>query len=244
MTSSDWILVGAFLVGGVAAGIVASRLTHRLLSQPGRPEPIQDAAAPLSSLVTSGFVIAGLMAALGILQPSALEEIPRDLIAFLPRILSAAIIIIGANVLTSFALAALKPMLGRSSPSVQRQVNLTVKAFILGLATVLGVTQIGIDTTVVNLALAAVFFGVAASLTLLVGMGGQEVAREVAAGRAVRRLVHEGDAVVLGTVEGTVVAVRPTAVEVQVLQGESVLIPSSHFVGQPLTVRRPESPPA
>ncbi len=238
MTTTKWILVAGFVVGGLVLGNLAARLMTKVLSAPHRPEPIRDAAAPLSSLVFSGFLIAGLMTALGIMQPSALEEMPRDLVKFIPRVLTAAIIVIGANVITSFVQAGLKPMMGRSSASVQRQVNVGVKAFIVGLALVLASTQIGIDTTVVNLALAALFFGIAASFTLLVGMGGQSVAREVAAGRAVRRLIAEGDQIVLGTITGTVVALRPTAVEILTGDGQHTLVPSSQFVGQPLTVNR------
>lgn len=242
MSTTDWILVAAFLIGGIVLGNLAGRLTGRFLSGAARPEPIRDASGPLSSLVLWGLVIAGLMAALGIMQPSALEEIPRDLISFLPRMLSAAIIIIGANVVTSFVLAALRPILARSSATVQRQVGLVVKAFIVGLAAVLAVTQIGIDTTVVNLALAALFFGVAASLTLLVGLGGQSVAREVAATRAVRRLVSEGDHVRVDGYDGVIVGIRPTAVELAGADGQRVLIPSSHFIGEALSVQRSEPP--
>jgi hypothetical protein len=238
MTLIDWTLVGGFLVGGVVLGNVFGRITDRYLSREAQPQPIRDAAKPLSSLVLYGFIIAGLMAALGIVQPDALAEIPKDLIAFLPRVLSAAIIVIGANVITSFAHAALRPMMGRSSARVQRQVNLAVKVLIVGMATVLAVTQIGIDTTIVNILVGAIFFGLAASMTLLVGLGGQAVAREVAASRAVRRLVTEGDQVTVGSVSGTVIAVRPTAVELHDASGTVILIPSSQFVGESLTVIR------
>jgi biotin transporter BioY len=243
MTLIDWILVGGFLVGGIVLGNILGRVTNHYLSGERQPPPIRDAAKPLSSLVMYGFVIAGLMAALGIVQPDALAEIPKDLIAFLPRVLSAAIIIIGANVVTSFVQAALRPMLGRSSARVQRQVNLVVKALIVGLATVLAVSQIGIDTTIVNIVLGALFFGLAASMTLLVGLGGQAVAKEVASSRAVRRLVSEGDYVTVGTIAGTVVAVRPTAVEIHDAAGSITLVPSSQFVGEPLTVTRNQSEP-
>ncbi len=238
MTLTEWILFAGFIVGGIVVGRIAGGLTHRLLSRDSRPLPIQDAAKPLSSLVMYGFIITGLMISLGILQPSAAQEIPRDLIAFMPRLLTAAIIVIGANVVTSFVQAALRPMMGRSSGSVQRQVNTGVRALIVGLATVVAVTQIGIDTTIINIVLGALFFGLAASMTLLVGMGGQSVAREVAASRAVRRLVNEGDQVSVGNVVGTVLAVRPTAVEVRDVSGTITLVPSSYFVGEPLTVTR------
>ncbi len=238
MTTTKWILVAGFIIGGIVLGNIAARITNRLLSAPDRPEPLRDAAAPLSSLVFSGFLIAGLMTALGIVKPDALEEMPRDIVAFIPNLLTAAIIVIGANVVTSFVQAALKPMMGRSPASVQRQVNLGIKALIVGLALVLAASQIGIDTSVINLALAALFFGISASFVLLVGMGGQSVAREVAAGRAVRRLISEGDQVSVGGISGTVVAVRPTAVEILTQSGEHTLVPSSRFVGQPLTVTR------
>ena len=171
MTLTEWILFAGFIVGGIVVGRIAGSLTNKVLSRPARPQPIQEAAKPLSSLVMYGFIITGLMIALGILQPSAAQEIPRDLIAFMPRLLTAAIIVIGANVVTSFVQAALHPMMGRSSGSVQRQVNTAVKVLIVGLATVIAVTQIGIDTTIINIVLGALFFGLAASMTLLVGMG-------------------------------------------------------------------------
>ena len=238
MTLTEWILFAGFIVGGIVVGRIAGGITNRLLSNPSRPEPIQDAAKPLSSLVMYGIIITGLMVSLGILQPEAAAEIPRDLIAFMPRLLTAAIIVIGANVVTSFVQAAIRPMMGRSSASVQRQVNMAVKVLIVGLAVVVAVTQIGIDTTIINIVLGALFFGLAASMTLLVGMGGQSVAREVAASRAVRRLVSEGDQVSVGNVVGTVVAVRPTAVEVRDVSGTITLVPSSYFIGEPLTVTR------
>jgi hypothetical protein len=243
MTILDWILVASFLAGGIVLGNILGRITNHYLSGESQPEPIRDAAKPLSSLVMYGFVIAGLMAALGIVQPDALAEIPKDLIAFLPRVLTAAIIVIGANVVTSFVQAALRPMMGRSSARVQRQVNMAVKALIVGMATVLAVTQIGIDTTIINIVLGALFFGLAASMTLLVGLGGQAVAKEVASSRAVRRLVSEGDQVSVGLITGTVIAVRPTAVEVRDSTGATMLIPSSHFVGDTLTVIRTQSDP-
>ncbi|MEZ5340757.1 MAG: hypothetical protein R2706_04710 [Acidimicrobiales bacterium] len=86
---------------------------------------------------------------------------------------------------------------------------MVVKSLVMGLAVLLAVAQLGIDTSVINLGVAAIFFGVAASLTLLVGLGGRDVAEQVASTRAVRRLVHEGDQVTLSDVSGTVLSIHP-----------------------------------
>ena len=236
MTVTDWIIVAGSIGGGIFLGIVASKVVSSVLAAEGRPHPIQEAAKPLGSLAFWGFVIVGLMASLSVLQPQALEDIPRDLIEFLPRVISAAILVIGAAVASSFVLAAITPALARSSPSLQRQVSLIVRSIILGLATVVAVTQLGIDTAVINIAIAAIFFGAAASFTLLVGLGGRDVAHEVAAGRAVRKLISEGDTVTVENITGTVMGIRPTAVELASATGETILVPCSKFVEQTLTL--------
>jgi hypothetical protein len=229
MSTTDWIIVAAAVVGGFVIGGLLSRLAYGMMASPTRPRPLQEAARPLSSLAFWVAVIVGLM---------ALETIPRDLVGFLPQVLSAAIIVIGANVLSSFVLTAIGGMLARASASVQRQVSMLVKTLIIGMAALLAVAQLGVDTTVINLAVAAIFFGVAASLTLLIGLGGRGVATEVASTRVLRRLLQIGDTVTVGDISGRVVAVHPTAVEVTGSDGKTLLVPSSSFTSKTITVDR------
>ena len=238
MTTTDWIIVAAALIGGFVLGGVLSRLANSVLSNPARPKPLQEAAKPLSSLVFWAGVIAGLMVALGIMQPDALEEIPKDLIAFLPKVISAAIIVIGANVLSSFVLTAIGPALSRASASVQRQVAMVVKTLIVGMAALLAVSQIGVDTTVINLGVAAIFFAAAASFSLLVGLGGRDVATEVASTRALRRLLKIGDVVEVDGNQGRIAAVHPTAVEISTDDGATIYVPSSSFTSSTITISR------
>ncbi len=244
MSGRDWIVVAGMLIGGVLVGLVASRLLYRALAKETRPEALREAAPPLSSLVLWGGVIIGLIGALGVISPEALDQMPKDLIAFLPRVLSAAIIVIMANVLSAFALTAIGPALARASAAVQRQVAMVVRGTIIGMAVLLAVAQLGIDTTVVNLGVAAIFFGLAASLTLLVGLGGRKVAGEVAATRTLRRMVKVGDHIQTGDVSGIIVGVHPTAVEVQAGNGDRVLVPSSSIAGQRLVIERAAQAPS
>ena len=241
MTMNDWIAVGVAIGAGLVLGIVASRAVAMVLSKPSRPQPLQDAARPLSSLVFSLGLVTGLVVALGIVQPGAVVQLRSDAISFIPKILTAVIIVIIANVLSSFLIAALGTALARAPLNVQSQVTATARGVILVMAVLLAVGTLGIDTTVVNLGVAAVFFAAAASFTLLVGLGGRQVASEVASTRAVRRLVAIGDAIKVGSgadeVSGTVVAVHPTAVEVDD-DGEIVLVPSSRLLSETIQVQR------
>lgn len=240
MTTTDWIIVAAAIVGGIAIGVIASRIVIAILGGPNRPQPIRDAAPALGSLALSIGIVIGLIIALGVVSPDSLDQLPRDVIEFIPRLLSAAIIVIIANVLSSFAQAALAPALARLPTSVQRQTLSAVRITILTLAVLLAVRQLGFDTTVINLGVAAIFFGISGALMLLVALGGREVATEVASTRVLRRLVREGDRVELDSVQGTVVSVHPTAIELDTTDGRRLLVPSSRFVGDMVTIERSE----
>lgn len=238
---NDWIMVLIAIAGGLLIGLVASRIVHGLVGSPSRPEPIQRAAKPLASLALSIGIVLGLIVALGIVQPDSLDQLGEDAVAFIPKLMTAAIIVIIANVLSAFATAALSQALGRLPLQTQRQANTAVKTAIVTLAALLAVSQLGVNTDVVNLGVAAVFFGLAASLTLLIGLGGNGVAREVASTRAVKRLVNQGDTISVGEHRGVVVAIHPTAVELSKADGELVLIPSSQLVNQNVLIERVEA---
>lgn len=246
MTMNDWIAVGVAIGGGLLVGIVLSRFVATMLGKPNRPKPLQDAARPLSSLALSFGLVAGLIVALGIIQPDAVSQLRTDAIGFIPKVLTAVIIVIIANVVSSFVVAALGTALARAPLHIQRQVTTVARGLILVMAVLLAVGTLGIDTTVVNLGVAAVFFAVAASFTLLVGMGGREVASEVASTRAVRRLVGVGDVIAVGkgdtAVKGKIVAVHPTALEVE-QAGEIVLVPSSRLLSETMHVERAAKAP-
>jgi len=241
MSMNDWIAVGIAIGGGLLVGIVLSRVVATVLGKPSRPKPFQDAARPLASLALSFGLVAGLIVALGIIQPDAVVQLRTDAVSFIPKVLTAVIIVILANVASSFVVAALGTALARAPINVQRQVSTVARGLILVMAVLLAVGTLGIDTTVVNLGVAAVFFAVAASFTLLVGMGGREVASEVASTRAIRRLVGVGDVISVGmgdnAVKGKIVAVHPTALEVEDA-GETVLVPSSRLLSETMQVER------
>lgn len=244
MTTNDWIGVAVAIGGGLVLGIVMSRVVAMMLGKPSRPKPLQDAARPLSSLAMSFGLVFGLIIALGIIQPEAVTQLRNDAIGFIPKILTAVIIVIVANVVSSFVVAALGTALARAPIHIQRQISTVARALILVMAVLLAVGTLGVDTTVVNLGVAAVFFAASASFTLLVGLGGREVAAEVASTRAVRRLIQVGDVISVGSgsaaVSGSVVAVHPTAIEIEA-GSEAILLPSSRLLCDTIQVERSSS---
>ncbi len=238
MTRIDWLVVAGALAGGMILGALVSRIVRAALSSEGRPQALRDSAKPLSGLVFWGFAATGLVVALGVIDPNALDQLPKDFIALLPKLMVGAIIVIGANVLSAIVETAIAPTISGLPVQTRLQVNQGVKVVIIAFASLMAVRQIGVDTTVVNMALAALFFTVAGSLTLLIGFGGRSIASEVASTKAIRRLISEGDQVELVGIRGTVVAVHPTAVEIAADDGLIELVPSSKFTGEIVGITR------
>lgn len=198
-------------------------------------------AAPVGSLVFSVAFIIGLIVALGFVQPDSLDTIPEDLVDFVPRVLAAAIVLIGGNVAGSVAQTAAARALAGSGAA--RMGPSAVKWGIMAFALILAAAQLGVDTTIINIAAAAVLFGAAAAMALLVGLGGRQVAGEIAAGRAWRASLAVGDRVQAADVggvaiDGVVIDIHPTSVELDV-SGRSMFVPNTQLLDVVIERTRP-----
>lgn len=237
---NHWISAGIAASGGLVVGVLAARIVRNSLTKSGR-EALASASAPIASLVFSTLFIVGLVVALGFVDPDSLDTIPDDIIDYLPRVLAAAIVAIGGNVLASLARTATQRAL--RGTGAERVGPSAVRVTVLTFALILAAAQLGIDTAIINIAAAAVLFGAAATMALLVGLGGRQVAGEIAAGRAWRTSLTVGDRVrasgVAGVeIDGIVVEIHPTTVELD-CGGRSVLVPNSQLLDVVVERTRP-----
>lgn len=251
---NEWISAGIAIVGGFAVGMIASRIVLSVMNR-SKVVAVRESAAPLAGLALSAGVVAGLLIALGFVASDQLEDMGDDAIAFLPKGIAALVIVIGANVASTFASAAVAKSLAGTGAAARFAPLITKYAILVGGA-IIAAGQLGVDTAVVNIAVAALLFGVAGALALLTGLGGRQVAGEIAAGRAWRTSLRSGDriaAIVAGTrreavdaadgasmtVEGVVVEVHPTAVELDA-SGVTVFVPNSRLLDSVVQRERPE----
>ncbi len=242
MTLSDWIIIGVAAVCGPLLGAVASSMVRRLLEKTGRPEALQKAANPISSLVFWLFVVVSLIVILGVFRPAVVDKLADDFVDFIPKGLVAAIILIGANVLSTFAATAMAPALARMPLDIAQKVTLIVRVVIITFAALLAVSQIGIDTEVVNMAVGAVLFALAASFALLIGFGGRPVAQQVASARSLRRMIEPGDELTTKGFSGSVIQVGPTHVTLSTAEGDKAVPAKSVLQGSySLTKSEPSS---
>lgn len=251
---NEWISAGIAIVVGVIVGIIASRVVSAVMNR-SKVAAVRESAPPVAGLALSAGVVTGLLIALGFVAPDQLEQLGEDAIAFLPDAIAALVIIIAANVVSTFAAAAVAKSL-EGTGAAARFAPLITKYAILAGGAIIAAGQTGIDTAVVNISVAALLFGVAGALALLTGLGGRQVAGEIAAGRAWRASLRSGDriaALVAGsrrdtgdpsdrgsiTVEGVVVEVHPTAVELDA-SGVTMFVPNSRLLDSVVERERPE----
>ncbi len=224
------VIVAAFVLGSIAAAVV-----RRIASDDKRPEVVQTSSGALATLAFSLMLIVGLVIALGIVNREALDQLSRDLVTFLPRALSAAIVLILGNIVGALAETGVERSLGHVSPELRRRVPALVKYAVMGFAVIIASNQLGIDTTIITVAVAAIFFSVGLAAALLAGLGGRPVAEQIAAGRALRQLLEVGDTVELADISGTVSAIGSTTTQIDASDG-SVFVPNAEVLASRLAV--------
>lgn len=230
----------AIAVLGVAGllGTLLGGITRRMLSKEAVPEPLREAAPVLGGFAFWVVIAFGLVAALGIVDPDSLSDMPKDLIAFLPKVFSAGLIVIVANVAGQFAAHAVSKGMSGASGQMGQRVPALLRVAIVGAAAVVAASQLGVNTTIINLAAAALLFSIGAAFTLLVGLGGREVAGQLAAGRALRGNLQVGSLVQAAQVSGRIVAVHPVSVEIETGEGQRLLVPYARLLDDVVRVTR------
>ena len=213
-TDTNALVALIVIIVGLVLGSLSAALARRIAGHDSRPEAVRTSAGAIATLAFSLILIAALVIALGIVQETALDQLSTDVVQFLPRALSAAIVLILGNIIGAVAETGVARSLGHVSPEIRRRVPVLVKYAITGFALVIAATQLGVDTTIILVAVASLFFSVALSAALLAGLGGRPVAEQIAAGRALRQELNIGDTVRVGTTEGEVSAIGSTATQI------------------------------
>lgn len=229
-SSNALVAVGLIIVGFVL-GTIAAKVSRRFTGHASRPEVIRSSAGPIATLAFSLILIVSLIIALGLVNQTALDTLATDVALFLPRVISAAIVLIVANIVANFVETGISKSLGHVSPTLRNRVPAGAKAVIMGFAFVIAANQLGINTSIILIAVAAIFFTIGLSAALIAGFGGRSVAGEVAAGRAIRRDLKVGDTVKIGNLEGDVVAIGSTSTQITNSQ-RITLIPNSEILTQ------------
>ncbi len=235
--SSDTNAIVALVViaAGFVLGSLAAAAVRRFASSEKRPEAVQTSAGALATLAFSVILIIALVSALGVISSTALDQLSTDVVTFLPRLLSAAIVLIIGNIVGALVETGVARSLGHVSAELRDRLPALVKWAITGFAVVIAANQLGVDTTIILVIVASLTFGIALSLALLAGLGGRPIAEQVAAGRALRRDLVVGDTIRFGSIHGEISAIGSTSTQITSVN-EVVLVPNIDLLSGQLEV--------
>jgi hypothetical protein len=147
----------------------------------------------LLSFATSAVTLMGLTAIAALLQ---------NVLAFVPRAISAAIIIIFGSMLARF--------LGETVTNVASNVNITynkalgkiIEYTLVAFVVVLAISTMGVDTTILTSALTILIAAGGLAIALTFAFGAREAARNVIAGHYVRQSFSPGQQIEMGDYRG------------------------------------------
>lgn len=238
-----WVRAVSSVAGGFAVGLVLAGLVRRLLRGAHIRAELRELAPPVSTFLFWLSVATGVVLAVATVEPTTIEDVPADILAYLPRVLAAGLILLAGRALGVAGGATISRAVSRTLGRPSSQVAGVVKISVNLAAGVLALSQLGVDTTVLVVLAAGVAVSFGFAFALLVGFGGREAAREIAAGRYLNRFVSPGARLRSPDLAGSVVALHPLTMEIRTEDGRRVHVPHSRLLGDVLEVDPVDPPP-
>lgn len=259
------ILIVGYLISALARWIIRTVL-HRLrfdeladrvgitnaLSSLGVRLPLSNVIAQLVffflllSFATSAVTLMGLPAIASLLQ---------NVLAFVPRAISAAIIIIFGSMLARFLGETVTNVAGNVNITYNKALGKVIEYTLVAFVVVLAISTMGVDTTILTTAMTILIAAGGLAIALTFAFGAREAARNVIAGHYIRQSFSPGQQIEMGDYRGRL---RSTSGTYTVLEtsGESgetgtVSLPNTFLLqnavrgqGEPpaTTAQQPDSP--
>lgn len=210
-----WFYAAVAAASGVLLGVLLAALARKVLGSPNRRAAVRAIANPTAVFLFWIAVAAGLVVALSATSPETLKPVPADILGWLPRALVAGLLILagyaGGAVLASALGSAARRATAQSAAGLEK----VIRWGVLSAAVVLALGNLGIQTTALQILVAGLVFTIGLSASLVAGLGGREVAANVAAARLFRTDIEVGKHIRFGDVAGTIVKIRPASLLVQ-----------------------------
>ncbi|PCC68979.1 Mechanosensitive ion channel [Nannocystis exedens] len=226
----------AVVIGGLVASAIASRMTRWAIEKTGLDALAERAGAArllyaigvrkgvahlAGWLVWAAGLLATGAAAADILGLEALSEGAAALIAFLPRLAAAGLVLcVGAGIAGVVRRAAVG--FGQRRGDVDRPELLGNLAYygVMTVAVIVAGDQAGLETSLVETLLIVLAAITAAAIALAFALGSRHSFHNLVAGHFLSRLARPGDTIRVGDVEGVVIRYLGVCVVLKTADGE------------------------
>jgi small-conductance mechanosensitive channel len=182
----------------------------------------------LAGAVRVGLLVVVIFAAVSLLGLEFLSQSLNAGILFLPRVLTAFVLLLAGMVVSEFV--------RHQVDRLARQMDLSAplgglaQAVVLAVFTVTALAQVGVPTQILLVLVSVLVAAAAATLTIAFGFGGREMAREVGARRYVEGAYTVGQEITVDDVRGRISAIESTATVLETEGGDRVRVPNSRLI--------------
>ena len=178
----------------------------------------------IGRLIRIGLSIVVIFAALSLLGMQFLSQSLNSSVLLLPKLLVAAALLLVGFVLGGFV----RERVDRVSYQMDFPLPLGALAqvTVVAIFVITAAAQIAVSTVVLLTIVIVMLAGLAAGFALEFGLGGQEVARALSAGRYVRHDYTIGQEITISNARGTITAIEPTSTTLDAGQGRTIRVPN------------------
>lgn len=233
---NHWFLAIIATPAGLLIGEIGGRIVRSTMSRPDRSPEIREMARPVATFLFWGATAAGVVAGLLAASPSSLRDLPRETFGMLPRILLAVVLVLAGYAVGIGLAAAIGQSALRASGVRHRGLERLLRGAVMAAFAVAALSQLGVNTTILVVVLAAATGTPALALALLTAHGGRDVAANLAAGRALRGRFEVDDRIEWRTVTGTITDVTATSLEVTAEDGAVTHVPLALLASEPFSI--------
>ena len=158
----------------------------------------------IAQLIFFFLLLSFVTAAMGLMELAAVADLLQSVLQFIPKAISAAIIVIFGSMLAHF--------LGNTVTTLASSVNITydrvlgkiIEYALVAFVIVLAISTLGVDTTILTTMLTLIVASVGVAVALTFAFGTRESARNVIAGFYVRQHVQPGQYLTFDAYSGIV----------------------------------------
>ncbi len=178
-----------------------------------------------------------LMIAIESLGLTAAATALHALVAYLPHVLGAAIVLVGGALLAQFLGKGTQALAAGSGVEFHAALGRVVQYIVLAMAAILAVDQLGLNTKLLNDVLSNLLTVAGAGLALAFALGSREAVRNLLAGSYAKDLFEIGQTIEVNGHRGTLESIGPLKAVIAAAEGEAnITVPNSALIDK--TVKR------
>ncbi|MGE3509952.1 MAG: mechanosensitive ion channel family protein [Vicinamibacterales bacterium] len=231
----------ALLLGGWALGVLLRRLTIRLtrrfdglarrshvddaLQRIGVSRSLSDVFGAFVFWTVFLFFVAGATEALGL---PVLSTWLTGVAFYLPKIVAALLIVLAGILVANLVRDALRTAGATANIVYGDALAQIVRIALISVAVLIAINELGIDVAILTVTLGVVLGAGFGGVALAFGLGARTAVSNIIGSHYLRQMVRAGQSVRLGTVEGEIEAITPTAIVLKTADGR-VIVPAKAF---------------